>query len=245
MMKLAGKTALITGGTDGIGLRLARQLRAKGAHVILTGRTPGRISAAQGEGFEVITAELTGPDGVDAVLAGLGARQLDILINNAGMGTTHDFREALPDPAADERILWLNIHAPIRLIVLLMPMLRARPEAMIVNVTSGLALAPSTAAAIYCATKAAMRSYTQSLRAQMKGQTKGGRIHVLEALPPVVDTAMTAHMTKAKMTPEACAAQIIAGMERNESQVNVGMVKLLAAVHAVSPAIARRFMLNF
>jgi uncharacterized oxidoreductase len=112
---------------------------------------------------------------------------------------------------------------------------------MIVNVTSGLALAPSTASAIYCATKAAMRSYTQSLRAQMKGS----RVHVLEALPPVVDTAMTAHMTKSKMTPEACAAQIIAGMERGAPQVNVGMVKLLAAVHAVSPAFARRFMLNF
>jgi uncharacterized oxidoreductase len=240
-MKLAGKTALITGGTDGIGLRLARQLRDKGAHVILTGRTPARIGAAQAEGFEVISAELTGPEGVDSVLAGLGARQIDILINNAGMGTDHDFREALPDPAADERILWLNIHAPIRLIVLLMPVLLARPEAMIVNVTSGLALAPSTASAIYCATKAAMRSYSQSLRAQMKGS----RVHVLEALPPVVDTAMTAHMTKSKMTPEACAARIIAGMERGAPQVNVGMVKLLAAVRAVSPALARRFMLNF
>jgi uncharacterized oxidoreductase len=240
-MKLTGKTALITGGTDGIGLRLARQLRDKGVQVILTGRTPARITAAQAEGFDVIPAELTGAEGVDAVLAGLGARQIDILINNAGMGADHDFREALPDPAADERILWLNIHAPIRLIVLLMPMLRARPEAMIVNVTSGLALAPSTASAIYCATKAAMRSYTQSLRAQMRGS----QVHVLEALPPVVDTAMTAHMTKSKMTPEACAAQIIAGMERNAGQVNVGMVKLLAAVHAVSPALARRFMLNF
>ncbi len=240
-MKLTGKTALITGGTDGIGLRLARQLQAKGAQVIVTGRTPARIGAARAEGLDVIPAELTGPEGVDAVLAGLGARQIDILINNAGMGTDHDFREALPDPAADERILWLNIHAPIRLIVLLMPMLRARPEAMIVNVTSGLALAPSTASAIYCATKAAMRSYTQSLRAQMKGS----RVHVIEALPPVVDTAMTAHMTKSKMTPEACAAQIIAAMERNAPQVNVGMVKLLAAVHAISPALARRFMLNF
>ena len=240
-MKIPGKTALITGGTDGIGLRLARQLHAKGARVILTGRTPARISAAQSEGFEVITAELTGPEGVDAILAGLGARPLDILINNAGMGTDHDFREALPDPAEDERILWPTIHAPIRLTVLLMPLLLRAPEPMIVTAPPGLPLAPNTASAIYCATKAAMRSYTQSLRAQMKGS----QVHVLEALPPVVDTAMTAHMTNSKMTPEACAAQIIAGMERGAAQVNVGMVKLLAAVHAVSPALARRFMLNF
>jgi uncharacterized oxidoreductase len=68
-----------------------------------------------------------------------------------------------------------------------MATLQTRPEAMIVNVTSGLAIAPSAGAPVYCATKAAMRSYTQSLRAQMKGT----RVHVLEALPPLVDTAMT------------------------------------------------------
>ena len=240
-MQLSGKTALLTGGTDGIGLRTARQLKAKGVNVILTGRTPSRISAAQAEGFEVITAELTGPAGVDAALTGLGARQIDILINNAGMGADHDFREALPDPEDDERTLWLNIHAPIRLIVMLMPMLRSRPEAMIVNVTSGLAIAPNAASAIYCATKAALRSYSQSLRAQLKGTN----VHMLEALPPMVETQMTARFTQSKMPPEECARQIIAAMERGAAEANIGQVKLLAAVHAVSPALARRVMLNF
>ena len=244
-MQLNGKTVLLTGGTDGIGLRLARQLRAKGAAVIVTGRTPARIAAAEAEGFEVITADLTGPEGVEAVITGLGSRPLDVLINNAGMGANHDFRLAPPDPADDERTLWLNLHAPIRLIVRLMAALRARtpasPEAMIVNVTSGLAIAPNAGGPVYCATKAALRSYTMALRAQLKGTG----IHVLEALPPMVETRMTSGRTGNKISPEECARQIISAMERGADEANVGMVKFLRGVYALSPALARAVMLRF
>lgn len=240
-MKLQGKTILLTGGTDGIGLRLARQLRDKGAQLIVTGRTPERIAAAQAEGFEVITADLAGPEGVEALLAGLGGRPIDVLINNAGMGTAHDFREAPPVEADDERTLWLNVHAPIRLIGRLMPVLRSRSEAMIVNVTSGLAIAPNAGSPLYCATKAALRSYTMALREQLKGTG----IHVLEALPPLVDTAMTAGRGSNKLAPEECARQIIAAMEGGANEANVGMVKVLRAVYSLSPALARSIMLRF
>lgn len=240
-MKLQDKTILLTGGTDGIGLRLARQLREKGAKLIVTGRTPARIEAARAEGFDVIPADLAGPDGVDAVLDGLDGRAIDVLLNNAGMGAEHDFRVAPPVPEDDERTLWLNLHAPIRLIGTLMPTLRARPEALIVNVTSGLAIAPSAGAPLYCATKAALRSYTQGLRAQLKGTG----IHVLEALPPMVDTAMTAGRGNRKLSPEECARQIIAAMESGQDEANVGMVKVLRAVYSLSPALARAIMLRF
>lgn len=240
-MQLNGKTILLTGGTDGIGLRLARQLREKGASVIITGRTPARIAAAEAEGFTVITADLTGPEGVEAVVSAFGGRPLDVLINNAGMGANHDFRLAPPEPDDDERTLWLNLHAPIRLITRLMPALRSRPEAMIVNVTSGLAIAPNAGSPVYCATKAALRSYTQALRGQMKGTG----VHVLEALPPMVDTQMTAGRGNNKLSPEECARQIIAAMERGANEANVGMVKVLQAVHSASPALARAVMLRF
>lgn len=240
-MKLQGKTILLTGGTDGIGLRLARQLRDKGAHVIATGRTLARIASAKGEGFEVIPADLAGPEGVAAVVAGMAGRPLDVLINNAGMGAAHDYRLAPPDPLDDERTLWLNLHAPIRLIAAFLPVLSARPEAMIVNVTSGLAIAPSAGAPLYCATKAALRSYTMALRAQLKGTG----VHVLEALPPLVDTAMTAGRGNNKLSPEECARQIIAAMEQGRNEANVGMVKVLRAVYSLSPALARSIMLRF
>ena len=240
-MQIAGKTVLVTGGTDGIGRQLALQLQALGADVVITGRNPERLSRARNEGMTAIAADLTGPEGVEAVLRGLAGRSVDVLVNNAGMGSSHDFRTGLPDVAGDEQSLWLNLHAPIRLIGALMSTLKTRPEAMIVNVTSGLAIAPSAGTPVYCATKAALRSYTQSLRAQLKGTT----IHVLEALPPVVDTAMTTARGGRKLSPQECARQIIAAMQSNADEANVGMVRILKAVHQVAPWLARRIMIGF
>jgi uncharacterized oxidoreductase len=240
-MQLAGKTILVTGGTDGIGKELIGQLKAKGATIITSGRNPDRIAATQAAGFEVIAADLSKPDGVDALMKGLKDRPIDILINNAGAGSDHDFREAVPDLADNDACIHLNLNAPVHLITRLMPVLRARPEAMIVNVTSGLAIAPRAGGPIYCATKAGLRSYTQALRAQLKGTS----IHVLEALPPVVETKMTAGRGSKKMPATECARQIISAMERNANEANVGMVKLLQVVNSISPALARSIMIKF
>jgi uncharacterized oxidoreductase len=239
-MHISGKTILITGGTDGIGLRLARQLRDKGAKVIITGRNAQRIAAATAEGFEVISGDLTTDAGLSATIAAAKNAHIDVLINNAGMGSEYE----IDDPATlgeADRTITLNVNAPIHLITHLMTDLRARPEAMIVNVTSGLAIAPRAGGAIYCATKAALRSYTLALRALLTGSS----VHVLEALPPVVDTQMTAGREGGKLSPEACAAQIITTMERNAKEANIGMVKILRAVYSLSPALVRSIMIRF
>ena len=240
-MQLSGKTALVTGGTDGIGAELIRQLRAKGATVITSGRTAERISATRADGFEVIEADLSAKGGVEALVKAVQGRTLDLLINNAGAGVDHDFREAAPDPIAADAAILLNLNAPIHLVCALMPMLKSRPVAMIVNVTSGLAIAPNTGSAVYCATKAALRSYSQSLRAQLAGTG----VHVLEALPPVVETKMTARLNSKKLPPKECARQIISAIERGADEANVGQVKLLKLINSISPAFARAFMLRF
>lgn len=240
-MNPAGKTVLLTGGSAGIGREIARQLQAKGAQVILTGRDPARLAAMAGEGFETIAADLSSAVGVDALVAALGERDIDILINNAGLGVAHDVRAAMPDPDAADGCLYANLAAPVRLITALLPRLRARPEAAIVNVTSGLAIAPNTASAVYCASKAGLRSYTMSLRSQLAGEP----IAVIEALPPVVDTQMTADRKTGKMPPEECARQIIAALENGHDEANVGMVKVLRAVYSLSPALARSIMRRF
>jgi uncharacterized oxidoreductase len=240
-MQLSGKTILVTGGTDGIGLQLIRQLKAKGATVITSGRNPERVAAAQSEGFEVIAADLSTHAGVDALLAGVAARAIDVLVNNAGVSSDHDFREGEPDLAGNDASIFLNLNTPIHLITRLMPTLRSRPEAMIVNVTSGLAIAPRGGGPVYCATKAGLRSYTQALRFQLKGTG----IHVLEALPPVVETKMTARLSSKKLAAADCAAAFVRAMENNADEANVGQVKLLKLVYSLSPALARKTMLRF
>lgn len=237
-MKVNGKTVLLTGGSAGIGREIARQLKAKGATVVLTGRDPARLDAMRGEGFEAIAADLSSAAGVDALVAALGDRPIDILINNAGLGVPHDVRSEMPDPDAADGCLYANLSAPVRLISALLPRLRARPEAAIINVTSGLAIAPNTASSVYCASKAGLRSFTMALRAQLAGEP----IHVIEALPPLVDTQMTAGRGKNKMPPEECARQIIAALENGHDEANVGMVKVLRAVYSLSPALARKIM---
>ncbi len=240
-MDVSGKTVLLTGGSAGIGREIARQLKAKGANVILTGRDPARLDAMRAEGFEAIAADLSHAGGVDALVAALGEQPIDILINNAGLGVPHDVRERLPDANAADECLYANLSAPIRLITALLPRLRARPMAAIVNVTSGLAIAPNAASSVYCASKAGLRSYTMALRAQLASEP----IQVIEALPPVVDTQMTADRKASKMPPGECARQIIAALEGGRDEANVGMVKLLRAVYSLSPALARNVMRRF
>lgn len=240
-MELAGKVVLLTGGTAGIGREIAWQLKSKGAVVVITGRNEDRLAKMRKDGFVAISADLSNAEGVDALVEGWGGRELDILINNAGQLVDHDFRSAKPDPDAADACVYANLNAPIRLITALLPLLRQSEEAAIVNVTSGLAIAPAAGTPVYCATKAALRSYTLALRAQIGG----AKFHVIEALPPVVDTQMNAERKGSKMSPQDCARDIIAAIEANRDEAYIGMSKLLSRVHSVSPAIARNMMLRF
>ncbi len=239
-MRIAGKAALVTGGTDGIGLEIARQLKAKGATVVVCGRDAGRLKAAREEGFGAIEADLSTKAGCDALIDELDGIALDILVNNAGMGGPADLLAGF-DTAQTDRCIYLNLAAPMQLIAAFLPGLRERPESAIVNVTSGLAIAPRAGGPVYCATKAGLRSFTQTLRYQLRGS----RVTVIEALPPVVDTRMTEQNPRKKMPASECAAQIVDGIESGKAEVYVGAVKMLRAVSEVSPALARRIMIKY
>ena len=239
-MEIRGKVALVTGGTDGIGLCIARLLKEKGATVIVCGRRTNLLASARAEGFEAIEADLSSREGVTALAQTATTRTLDILINNAGAGVDYDLAEAIDLDAVD-RTIFLNLDAPIHLAALLVPQLKARPEAALVNVTSGLAIAPRAGGPVYCATKAGLRSFTKAIRFQLRGT----RLNVIEALPPVVETAMTASRSGSKMKPEHCAAEIVAAIEGNRQEANVGMVKLLKLVHSISPRLAEAIMIRF
>lgn len=240
-MQITEKTVLLTGGTAGIGREIALQLRAKGAHVVLTGRNPERLAAMQVDGFETIPATLSDAAGVDALLSVWGKRDVDVLINNAGQLVDHDFRKGPVDADAADAGIYANLSAPIRLITGLMSNLKARPQAAIVNVTSGLAIAPAARQPVYCATKAGLRFYSLTLREQLKDTN----VRVIEALPPVVDTQMNDGNPMKKMPAAECARQIAAAIEKDRNEANIGMTKALRVTESISPALARSVTLRF
>ena len=239
-MQIAGKTALVTGGTDGIGLEVARQLKAKGATVIVAARRADLLDCARGEGLQAMAADLSTAAGCAALVAALADRPVDLLVNNAGMHGNFGPGEPL-DLGFTDKAIFLNLNAPIHLTGLMLDGLRARPEAMIVNVTSGLAIAPRGGGPVYCATKAGLRSFTQALRYNLRDTN----VRVVEALPPIVETALTAERGKGKMSARECARQILVAIEGGHDEANIGQTKVLRAVYSVSPALARRIMLRY
>ena len=239
-MRINGKTALVTGGTDGIGLEVARQLKQRGAIVAVCGRDPGRLASAQDAGFQAIEADLSTQAGCDRVVEELAGVPLDILVNNAGMGGPSDLLEDF-DLEKTDRAIFLNLNAPMHLIAAFLPAMLERPEAAIVNVTSGLAIAPRAGGPVYCATKAGLRSFTQALRYQLRNS----RITVTEALPPVVETRMTEQNPHRKMPAPDCAAAIVKAIETGQAEAYIGATKIIRAISEVSPALARRVMLRY
>jgi short-subunit dehydrogenase involved in D-alanine esterification of teichoic acids len=240
-MELSTKRVLITGGTGGIGGALARALAAEGARVIVTGRDQGRLEAMAAEGFETFSAELEQPSAAQTLVAQvLRAGPLDVLINNAAIQVLMDLRsDQVGSQLADlDRELDLNLRAPIHLTRLLLPTLLTRPAAAVVNVTSGLALVPKQSAPGYCATKAALHSFSIALRWQLEGTS----VKVFEALPPLVDTAMTKGRGTGKLSPEACAKEIVAGLRADRTTLLVGKSALLARVSRWAPEFAARRM---
>ena len=186
-MELGGNTVLVTGGGSGIGLALASRLLAAGSRVIVCGRRAEVLEAAAARHPGLVTrvCDVAREDEREA-LAEWARREhpeLDVLVNNAGV--QRRVRLADPEPWADTRQeLAINLDAPVHLTALLLPHLLARPRAAVVNVTSGLSFAPLAAVPVYCATKAALHSFTLSLRHQLAGTA----VEVVEIIPPAVDT---------------------------------------------------------
>jgi uncharacterized oxidoreductase len=105
-----------------------------------------------------------------------------------------------------------------------------------------LALAPKQSSPVYCAAKAGLRSFTKALRYQ--AQARAPHLRVVEAMPPLVDTDMTKGRGRGKISAEACAAEIVRGMEAGQETIYVGKAKLLRAIQGVSPSLADRLMRN-
>ncbi|MBJ6121478.1 SDR family oxidoreductase [Sphingomonas mollis] len=188
-MKPTGNTILMTGGGSGIGQALAHRLHADGNRVIVAGRRRAALdeTIAGRDGMAAAVLDIEDPAAIADFAATLIADHpaLNVVINNAGIMRMEDLTTAR-DLAAAEAMIVTNLLGPIRLTNALVDHLMAQPDAAIVNVTSGLAFVPLVAGPTYSATKAAMHSYTLSLRHQLHG-----RVEVIELAPPGVQTDLT------------------------------------------------------
>lgn len=248
-MDLVGKTVLITGATRGIGREFTRQFIRSGAHVVAAGRDHGRLESLAADHADRVTpwaVDLADPDAVDVFMRELTDRhpQLSILINNAGVQTLTDFLGEDPQTtrAALRRETAINLDAVIALSTGLLPGLRRQPAAAIVNITSGLALAPKRSAPVYCATKAGVRVFTRALRYQC--QDAAPHVRVIDVVLPIVDTDMTRGRGRDKISAADAAAAAIAGIRRGSTEIHVGKAKLLPAVMRLSPALGYRVLRN-
>lgn len=188
-MQRTGNTILITGGGSGIGEALAHRFHDLGNVVIIAGRRQDALDKAiEGRAdMHAMTVDVEDPASITAFAKTVVERfpALNVLINNAGI-MRRETVDTARDLADAEAMITTNVLGPIRLIDALVDHLATRADSVIVNVTSGLSFVPLIVAPTYSATKAAVHSYTMSLREVLKG-----KVEVIELAPPGVQTELT------------------------------------------------------
>lgn len=235
-MKTSGNTILITGGGSGIGRALAEALHANGNRVIVAGRRESSLEAAlaANPGMESVMLDVTDPDQIRTVAAQLIDRYpaLNVLINNAGVMIAEDLTSPQWDLTIPESTIQTNLLGPIRMTAALLPHFQQQHSATIINVSSGLAFVPLARTPTYSATKAAVHSYTVSLRRQLEGSP----VEVLELIPPAVQTElMPGHATNpAAMPLDDYIAEVMSLLSQQPSppEVRVKRVALLRNAEA-------------
>jgi uncharacterized oxidoreductase len=187
-MQTTGNTILITGGGSGIGRALARAFHSEGNQVIIAGRRKNLLDGtmAANPGMNAAVLDIENGDSIRRFAEQLkhDYPTLNVVIHNAGIMRPESVQD---DAVADaEATVATNLLGPIRLTAALLPFLLKQPNAAIMTVSSGLAFVPMARTPTYCATKAAIHSYTQSLRYQLRDTS----VQVLELIPPYVQTEL-------------------------------------------------------
>jgi uncharacterized oxidoreductase len=234
-LDVRGNTVLITGGTTGIGFALAESFVNAGSAVIVCGRRKSKLQLAKHrlQALHIRQCDVSAESERRSLLRWTAKRfpSLNILVNNAGIQRQMDFTSpavARPLSSKDDEVT-INLAAQIRLCALFTPTLLKRKKAAIINISSGLAFVPIAAMPVYCATKAAIHSFTISLRHQLRDT----RVRVFEAAPPTTDTELDASFAGPReqayrgITPKEVAAAIIEGVKADRQEILVGEAQAL------------------
>ena len=235
-MKTTGNTVLITGGSAGIGFEIARLLSEKGNKVIITGRNKQRLEAASNllKNVTSIVSDVSDASDVNALVAKVKQDfpLLNVVINNAGRAAMSNFANGENFEIADDEIS-TNYLSVIRLTEKLLPVLKQQQEAAIVNVSSIVAFVPNHRLATYAASKAALHSYTQSLRFVLAKDTS---VKVFELMPPLVNTEFSKEIGGENgIAPSVVAEYLLNAIANDEYEIHVGRTADIYRLSLASP----------
>jgi uncharacterized oxidoreductase len=232
-------TVFITGGGSGIGMGLAKAFHSRGDQVIIGGRSQKKLEevTSRHPGMEMILIDVASPASISKYFIELAQLypMLDTVINNAGVQEVIDFssEQLIPDELLSREID-INLKGLIRVSAAALPLLRKQPKARLINIASSLAYIPRIAWPIYSATKAAVHSFTLSLREQLKRTN----ISVIEIIPPVVETDL--HNAQSTRPPgalklDAFVTAAMKGLEAERLEIPIGRAKLLRMESRMAP----------
>ena len=239
-MELSNNTILITGGTSGFGLEFTKQLLALGNTVIITGRNQDKLEGTKKQFPAVHTfqSDVSDPAAITALFEKVTMQfpKLNMLINNAGEMRKINLHDTNINLLDITREIDINLSGPIRMVQQFLPFLKAAETAAILNVTSGLAVVPFPVSPVYGATKAGLRSYTKSLRVQLKNTN----VKVFDLMAPAANTPLNhkfADLGDAGPIMEASklVAVAIKGMQNDTFEIRPGMAKVLYFMSRLAP----------
>ena len=236
-MKTINNTVLITGGSAGIGFEIAKILSEKGNKVVITGRNANRLNEAVARLTNVtgIVCDVTNEEEVNQLAGTLRSDfpDLNLVINNAGRAYINTITNGKAFEEAGDEML-TNYLSIIRINEKLLPILSAQNEAAIVNVSSIVAFVPNNIAATYGASKAALHSYTQSLRIIL---AKSGNVKVFELMPPLVNTDFSQEIGGAHgISPTVVAEDLLNALQNDLYEIHVGNTANIYELFHSSPS---------
>lgn len=243
-MNTSGNTILITGGSSGIGLALATRFLALKNKVIVTGRNQKKLEELQATypDIDIFVGDLTDKPSLDDLVLFIEQQHpdLNVLINNAAVQYNYHFTDELNLTYKINYEVSANLIAPLQLTGLLLPLLLKKPNSAVVNVSSGLFIAPKKSASVYCATKAALHSFSKTLRYQLEETN----IKVFEIIPALIDTPMTAGRGKSKITADELTDEFLRNFKADTFESYIGKTKWLRRIHRLLPKLADKIMKN-
>lgn len=238
-MKTSKNTILITGGGSGIGFEFAKIFSENDNQVIITGRNEEKLNKAATllKNTTAIVADITREEDVDKLVQTITKQypSLNVLINNAGNASYYDVLVSGTNAftkASDE--INTNYLSIIRLTERLLPLLNSQEEAAIVNVSSIVALVPNKTLITYSASKAALHSYTQSLRIALDRSPYATQVY--EIMPPLVNTEFSKEIGGENgISPEVVAQDLLRAIEENQYEIHVGQTSYIYELSLTSP----------